>query len=148
MKEKQCFQTTLTEHIQITFRLQFSYLRLVVPFFVFAFKHQCSKDCVNADKHWTQMNAPQNKGLRESRTSISHPLSVTYQAPKHIWDPLDGNYQISCREARTLPQTQKLCCWQNPNSGLPHGSAEPKVQWLSLTMEVPPSWSRDATQPG
>ncbi|VDD87142.1 unnamed protein product [Enterobius vermicularis] len=27
MKEKQCFQTTLTEHIQITFRLQFSYLR-------------------------------------------------------------------------------------------------------------------------
>uniref|UniRef100_A0A0N5AIU4 Uncharacterized protein n=1 Tax=Syphacia muris TaxID=451379 RepID=A0A0N5AIU4_9BILA len=50
----------------------------------------------------------------------AHPemrLPIRMQRPSSI---------TSCREARTLPQTQKLCCWQSPNSGLPHGPAEPR----------------------
>lgn len=45
------------------------------------------------------------------------------------------------REARTLSPNAKITLLANPDSGMPHGSTWPKVQWSSLTMKAPPSWS-------
>lgn len=52
----------------------------------------------------------------------------------------------SCSQAGKrgrYPQTQKFCCWLTPTRDSHTGQPDREVQWPSLTMEVPPSWSRD-----